>query len=259
MAKLYLKFGDKVLKEITLSSGVVSIGRLPDNLVHVDNPAVSGHHARVHWENDRYMVEDLASTNGTYLNGQPVQKADLKDGDVVRVGKHSLEHRERPNEEGSGARKVVDRAAHWQKEFDEKPLVNLDPTALMDRDRAKELIASGGQSQRRAGSANPGQQRVGVLRVIEGKADAQQYTLTGKLTIIGKSSMATIRLKSWLAPDTAAIVERREDAYFVAPAGKGVDLRVNDEAISEPRELQEGDTLHIADLKMTFSYLMPAG
>jgi hypothetical protein len=148
----------------------------------------------------------------------------------------------------------VDRTAHWQKRLDEKPLPKLDPTALMDMDRAKELIAAGGQSPREAPAATPRQEKVGVLRVIQGKADAQQYTLTSKMNMIGKSAMASIRLQGWFAPQTAAIIDRRENAYFIAPAGKGIVVRVNDELISGTRELREGDALEVAGLKMIFGY-----
>ena len=146
MTKLHLKFADKVLKEIVLSQGVVTIGRLPDNLVHLDNPGVSGHHARISWENDHYVVEDMNSTNGTFLNSQPVRKAELKDGDVILVGKHSLEFRDRFGEESTGARKVVDRTVPWQKRLDETAPAKLDPTDLMDMERAQEMMAAGGRT-----------------------------------------------------------------------------------------------------------------
>ncbi|MGH9783864.1 MAG: FHA domain-containing protein [Terriglobia bacterium] len=254
MAQLYLKFEDTVLKKIALSGGIVTIGRLPDNLVHLDNPGVSGHHARVYWENERYVVEDLNSTNGTYLNSQPIRKADLKDGYVIAVGKHTLEFKAHSAEESRGAGAVVDRASHWQKRLDEKPLLKLDPTALMDMDRAQEILAAAGQSPREAPAATPRRGKVGVLRVIEGKADAQRYTLSSKMNVIGKSATASIRLRGWFAPETAAIIDRRENGYFVGPAAKDVMVRVNGELISETRELQEGDALEVAGLKMTFGY-----
>ena len=201
MAKLYLKFGEKILKEVVLSSGVVTIGRLPDNLLHLDNPGGSGHHARIYWENERYFVEDSNSTNGTYLNGQPAGKMELQDGDVIVVGKHSIEFRSKGEEERRGA--GVDRTAHWQKQLDEKALPKLDATAHMDMEQAQEMIAARGGSPRKVQATSSKREKVGVLRVIQGKADAQHYTLSGKLNMIGKSAMASIRLQGWLAPDTA--------------------------------------------------------
>ena len=72
MAKLYLKFEQAVLKEITLTQGALTIGRLPDNSLQIDNLAVSGHHAKVYWDQDHYTVEDLGSLNGTYVNSQKI-------------------------------------------------------------------------------------------------------------------------------------------------------------------------------------------
>ena len=93
MAKLYLKFeqNGQVLKEVFLSQAATTIGRLPDNSVQIDNLAVSGHHARITWKQDHYIVEDLGSLNGTYVNNERVGKATLKNGDQVKIGKHLVE------------------------------------------------------------------------------------------------------------------------------------------------------------------------
>src|SRR5215813_11653922 len=77
MAKLYLKFNDAVLKEVPLSQGATTIGRLPDNTLQIDNLAVSGHHARITFNDGRYVVEDLGSLNGTFVNNKRVGAATL--------------------------------------------------------------------------------------------------------------------------------------------------------------------------------------
>jgi pSer/pThr/pTyr-binding forkhead associated (FHA) protein len=74
MAELFLKFEDQVLQELLLSGGTVTIGRQPDNVFRIDNPAVSGHHAKVYAEGDHYVIEDVESFNGTYVNGQRISK-----------------------------------------------------------------------------------------------------------------------------------------------------------------------------------------
>jgi pSer/pThr/pTyr-binding forkhead associated (FHA) protein len=94
MAELFLKFEDRVLQELLLSGGTVTIGRQPDNVFRIDNPAVSGHHAKVYAEGDHYVIEDAESFNGTYVNGQRISKAVLKDGDNVTIGKHTIEFRD---------------------------------------------------------------------------------------------------------------------------------------------------------------------
>lgn len=90
MPTLTLKFGDRSLQECPVGTHPVTIGRLPDNMIVIDNPAVSGRHASVFREGDDYIVEDLKSTNGTFVSEKPIVRCTLRDHDVVLVGKHSL-------------------------------------------------------------------------------------------------------------------------------------------------------------------------
>src|SRR5687767_12353811 len=90
MAKLILQFEGVTLKECAVGSQPVEIGRLPDNAVMIDNAAVSNRHARVFREGDHYVIEDLQSTNGTFVNEKPATRQRLEHGDVVLVGKHKL-------------------------------------------------------------------------------------------------------------------------------------------------------------------------
>lgn len=91
MLTILLKFNDKVLKTIETDKEVVSIGRNVNNDIQIDNLSVSKNHAQITRDKDSYRVEDLNSTNGTYLNEKMVSKAELKHKDVITVGKHTLE------------------------------------------------------------------------------------------------------------------------------------------------------------------------
>ena len=91
MLTILLKFNDKVLKTIETDKQEVSIGRNVGNDIQIDNLSVSKNHARIVRDKDTYQVEDLNSTNGTYLNEKMVSKAELKHKDVLTVGKHTLE------------------------------------------------------------------------------------------------------------------------------------------------------------------------
>jgi pSer/pThr/pTyr-binding forkhead associated (FHA) protein len=90
MIKLELKFKDKVLKKIETDKPEITIGRGSNSDIQIDNLAVSKHHARLMKNNDHYVVEDLKSTNGTFLNDEKVPKAALKHNDIVTIGKHTL-------------------------------------------------------------------------------------------------------------------------------------------------------------------------
>ena len=90
MARLILSVDGQVLAEYNMTKERYTIGRLPDNDVRIDNAAVSGHHGLViNILNDSFL-EDLNSTNGTYVNGKLIKKHALQHGDVITIGHHHL-------------------------------------------------------------------------------------------------------------------------------------------------------------------------
>src|SRR5687768_2437775 len=90
MARLILSLDGQVSAEYNMNKERYTIGRLPDNDIRIDNPAVSGHHSLIiNILNDSFL-EDLNSTNGTYVNGKLIKKHALQHGDVITVGHHQL-------------------------------------------------------------------------------------------------------------------------------------------------------------------------
>lgn len=246
MAKLVLKFENAVQKEVPLLDGAVTIGRLPDNILQIDNPAVSSRHCRVVFEGGHYLVEDNNSTNGTYLNKQRITRAQLKNGDELTIGKHTVAFAD-PVDAGLATKKL------------EVPMARVDKTVMLDTKKAQEMLAAAKAAGAMAAATGapppaPAKERVGTLTVLDGKTDQSQYVLTGKLIMIGKSDMATIKLKGFFAPKAAAVINRREGKYFVAPAEKSVKVKINDAPVSAQQELSDGDILEVASVKMTFSF-----
>src|SRR3984885_5283976 len=90
MSRLVLKFESATLKEVPLGTRPVTIGRAPDNDIPIDNLAVSNYHARVYVEAGSLVIEDLNSLNGSFLNEIRVERAMLKDGDTILIGKHEI-------------------------------------------------------------------------------------------------------------------------------------------------------------------------
>ena len=92
MARLVLSLDSQVMAEYNMNKERYTIGRLPDNDIRIDNPAVSGHHSLIiNILNDSFL-EDLGSTNGTLVNGQPIKKHFLQTNDVVELGKYKLKY-----------------------------------------------------------------------------------------------------------------------------------------------------------------------
>jgi pSer/pThr/pTyr-binding forkhead associated (FHA) protein len=254
VAKLYLKFEQAVLKEVPLSQGVVTIGRLPDNLIHVDNLAVSGHHAKIYWDQDKYVIEDNNSLNGTFLNNRRISKAALKDEDVILIGKHTIAFKDEWHE-GPGAGAAVEKTG--------PALPKMEATMVLDTKKAKEMMAAAalgqtGQTQPGIGAdqapAAPPKDRTGSLTVVDGKTDAPHYSLTGKMSVIGKSDMASIKLKGFFAPNMAALINKRDNKYFIAASEAKIKVKINGAEIAGQKELNEGDLIEVAGIKMTFSY-----
>src|SRR5205823_261835 len=100
----------------------------------------------------------------------------------------------------------------------------------------------------------PAHDRTGTLTVVEGKTDEPSYALTGKMSVIGKSNMASIRLKGFFAPNVAASVNKRDNKYFIAASEAKIKVKINGEVIAGQKELHEGDMVEVAGAKMTFGY-----
>jgi pSer/pThr/pTyr-binding forkhead associated (FHA) protein len=266
-AKLSLKFYDHVLHEVTLSGGVVTIGRQPDNLLHIDNPLVSGHHARIFWENNHYVLEDHESFNGTYLNHRSVSKAVLSDGDVIVIGKHRIQFHDAAGKRDASSSSVAqDRTSGWQAQVEKAAPPQLEPTMVLDTVKLKEMMAKmaagAGPLRSPAITLVPVRatrivkpRQIGMVTILAGRTDQQQYRLSSKLMVIGKSKMASIRLKRWFAPRVAASIHQREEGYFLVRSAKKVLIKVNNVKLTQgQRELKSGDQFEVAGIVAKFGY-----
>jgi pSer/pThr/pTyr-binding forkhead associated (FHA) protein len=241
MPKLTLKFEYAVLGEVPVGGKEVSIGRSPDNAMVIDNPAVSHYHARVFNEEGRMMLEDFGSMNGTFVNGQRVKMVMLKPGDAVTVGKHTIVVSDSRELDGLPSGNAGSKPA--------APKIN--ETVMLDtkerRDFLQKVAAVGESSQ-----VAPSRIKVASLTVRKGKTDRKEYMLSDKLTVVGKSAMATVKLQGWFAPKAAAQINRREDnSYYIGPADK--IPAVNGHPTLHPTKLASGDVISVAGIELEFT------
>jgi pSer/pThr/pTyr-binding forkhead associated (FHA) protein len=256
MAKLFLKFEDAVLKEVPLSQNPVTIGRLPDNTIQIDNLAVSGHHAKIYWDAGKYVIEDNNSLNGTYISTARISRQTLKDGDDVVIGKHTISFKDEGFTLLSAQRAPVQQNT-------QPPMPKLESTVMLDTKQMKERLAgpppsssqqglgiSGAGAARQSSAATA--DRIGTLTVLDGKTDEREYLLTSKMSVIGKSDMASIKLKGWFAPNMAAIISKRDTGYFIAASEAKIKVKINGEEISGQKPLSDGDTIEVGGVTMAF-------
>jgi pSer/pThr/pTyr-binding forkhead associated (FHA) protein len=88
--QLLIESGPDSGQKFKMSSSTVRVGRSPDNDLILRDPATSGHHARLERRGSQYFITDLGSTNGTLVNGEPVQEKELKHGDKITVGQNAV-------------------------------------------------------------------------------------------------------------------------------------------------------------------------
>ena len=92
MPKMIISLDGNVLKEIQLTKDRTSFGRRPYNDIVIDNMAVSGEHAVLQMSGNESYIEDLNSTNGTYVNGKVVKKQQLHHDDMIEIGKYKIQY-----------------------------------------------------------------------------------------------------------------------------------------------------------------------
>ena len=237
MAKLSLMFENKLVKEVPIGNRPVSIGRSPDNDIPVDNLAVSTYHARVYYEGGRLVVEDLDSLNGTFVNDLLIERATLHDGDSIWIGKHSIK-----------VDTSADAAIPWDTGR-KAAAPKINETMVLDtkvrRDMLQQAAAMGERSQ-----FSPGRMKMPTLVVLSGRVNQKEFLLTNKLTVIGKSPMATVRLRGWFKPKMAAQINQRDDGYYLG-TGDRVPT-VNGTPISGTVRLNDGDMIEVCGVRLNF-------
>lgn len=231
MARLILSLDGQILAEYNMTKERYTVGRLPDNDIRIDNPAVSGHHSLIiNILNDSFL-EDLNSTNGTYVNGKLIKKHALQHGDVITVGHHQL-------------RFVEDDDAH-QDEF-EKTMVIQPSARPVERVRAAVAEETSSVTASRKAIPNDAQpvHKKARLQVLSGAFAGRELELTKTLTTLGRPGVQV------------AAITRRAGGYYIVHVDsetEGSFPLVNGQAIgAQARQLKDNDVIQLAGVKMGF-------
>jgi hypothetical protein len=259
MAKLYVKFNAAVIKEITLAKDEITFGRKPTNDIVIDHPTISGFHGKIKKDGDRYVVEDLNSTNGTFLNGQRVKSAPIKHRDQIGVAGHVMEFFADGQEPAPGVTAAPQAPEPGKAGLDggDKLPPATSEISTPDLEKQKEILrkslgipAGGGKPGETNGARPAG--GPGIVRIVSGGVNGQtEVALKDLVTYIGTSDQAAIKIKGFLAPSLAAAISRRPDGYFLKAVKSGYP-KVNGNAVKEQILLENGALIEVAGTNMVF-------
>lgn len=226
MARLILCLDNQVLAEYNMTKERYTVGRLADNDVRIDNPTVSGHHSLIiNILNDSFL-EDLNSTNGTYVNGKLIRKHALQNGDVITVGRHQL--------------RFIDSAAE-NEDSDEFVRTMVLPDNNSREDAHGHLAAPAVARDR---SRRPAAAPAAKVQVLNGKFAGRELPLNKPLTTMGQPGAQVIA------------ITHRTDGYHLVQVenATGRELpKINGQPVSaQAQKLQDNDVIELLGIKMGF-------
>lgn len=236
MAKLVLSFNGKVINNYELDKEIVTIGRKTNNDIYLDNLAVSGRHAKILTILNDSFIEDLNSTNGTFVEGNKITKHALQNGENIVIGKHELQYFD--TSEGAD-----------QLEFENTMIISPDAqlkqkTAAAGKESENSISKIANElASASARSSGPGAAK---LQLISGVNAGKELQLTKILTTLGKPGVQV------------AAVTRRPAGYFIIIVNSGKDNKmpiVNGEEVGKQHPLTDGDIIEVAGVEMRFNLL----
>ena len=215
MPRMIVSIDSVIIKEVQLTKERTTLGRRPYNDIVIDNLAISGEHAVIHMTADGVEIEDLGSTNGTYVNAKAIKRQDLRNGDVIEVGKYKIRFLQ--DAEGE----------------------NFEKTMLVKPSMAAPLAAAPRPMAAPTPLAAP--QPLAVIRVMSGAAAGREVVLQKVVTTIGKPGVAV-----------ASITKRHQGHVLAHVEGPDMPL-VNGTPIgNSPVPLNPGDRITLAGTEMQF-------
>jgi pSer/pThr/pTyr-binding forkhead associated (FHA) protein len=240
MGKLVVSLDGVVIKEVQITKDKTSLGRRPYNDIVIDNLAVSGEHAVLQLVGTDVFIEDLNSTNGTYINGKAVKKQLLQHNDTVEIGKYKIKY-------------LVEEGSDYERTMIMRPGTPM-ATALSSAQGGMSANASPAPAPTTAsafgstlngtlasgfGSLTP--QSPASIKVLNGAAAGREVMLTKVVTTVGKPGV-----------QVASITKRPGGYVFAHVEGSARPMVNGSEVGGEPVHLKSGDLIELAGTQMQF-------
>ena len=251
MAKLILSLEGSVIREIPIDKERITIGRKPQNDIQIENLAVSSEHACIVTILNDSFLEDLGSTNGTLVNGNPIKKHILQNNDVVEIGKYKLKY----ITEAAGAGQAATDDFEKTMVMARPPKIAAAPRAFSDTQamQAGAAPAAAAPKPPPAAAAPPppaapkpppaavGAPMLGAIQILTGPNAGKEGDLVKNLTTLGRPGVQV------------AVITRRPQGYFIMHVEGASFPIVNGKAVdAQPRQLNDHDVIELAGVKMEF-------
>ena len=223
MGKLVVSLDGVVIKDVQITKDKTTLGRRPYNDIVIDNLAVSGEHAVLQMVGPDVFIEDLNSTNGTYINGKAIKKQQLAHNDTVEIGKYKIKY-------------LVEEVGDYEKTMVVRPGAGAHSPYNNTAPMPNPGLPGGGQGGGSGASAS--------IKVLSGAAAGRAVTLTKVVTTVGKPG---VQVASITKRPTGYVLAHVEGAQ--RPSINGVTL------VSETAPLSNGDLIELAGTQMQFVHV----
>ena len=259
MPNLLLQLKNKILAEYPLKAGAsLTIGRRDTNDVVIEDPAVSGHHAKIDCLEDRFVLIDLQSKNGSFVNEQLVNSHWLKHEDVITIGEHSLifnyDEKERVSEDNSDdfdETQAMNTTQHRKMMIKSNPTKSINVVRFWDRSQNRGKVKDVEPPASEPRIESPKEEPVGVLNYLAGGIG--QIKLIRQITTIGKDPTSDIEVTGLLMGSTAATISKTAEGFCFKHIGGMPRARVNDQPVKKSTILKDQDIIEIGSARLQFS------
>lgn len=221
MGKLVVSLDGVVIKEVQVTKDKTTLGRRPYNDIVIDNLAVSGEHAVLQMSGSEVFIEDLNSTNGTYINGKAIKKQLLSHNDTVEIGKYKIKY-------------LVDDGVDYEKTM----IVAPGSGAVAS---PNSFIHTAPASISQFGALGVSSLGPAAIRVLNGTAAGREVPLTKVVTTVGKPGV-----------QVASITKRPGGYVFAHVEGSARPVINGAPLIGESAQLKNGDVIELAGTQMQF-------
>lgn len=258
MSHLVVTIDDKLLGEFPIEKEKVSIGRKPDNDICLNNLAISGYHSQIITVLDSSFLEDLNSTNGTYVNARLVKKHALEDGDLIDIGNHRIRYvngtGEKQEEDTSDVLEktivlspndtgLLNAKAETKKEAKEEQVIKKEQTIVEPKKPTEEKAKPTPVTTQEVSAVLPAEDKVGKLQVLNGKNAGLVLDLKKSLTTFGSPKLAV-----------AGVTKRAKGFFLIHVQGKeGHSTLLNGQPLQyKATRLEDHDIIEVSGVKLEF-------